>query len=37
MRVYIWLEGTDVDCINTSGEDDFSTYDVTVSFAGVSK
>lgn len=36
MRVYIWLEGTDADCINTNGEeDDMSTYNVTVSLAGV--
>lgn len=38
MRVYIWLEGTDADCINTNGEeDDTSTYNVTVSLAGVAK
>lgn len=36
MRVYIWLEGTDADCINTNGEeDDMSTYNVTVNLAGV--
>lgn len=38
MRVYIWLEGTDADCINTNGEeDDTSTYNVTVNLAGVAK
>ena len=38
MRVYIWLEGTDADCINTNGEeDDMSTYNVTVNLAGVAK
>lgn len=36
MRVYIWLEGTDAECINTNGEEvDTSTYNVTVSLAGV--
>lgn len=38
MRVYIWLEGTDADCINTNGEEDnTSTYNVTVNLAGVAK
>lgn len=36
MRVYIWLEGTDAECVNTNGEaDDMSTYNVTVSLTGV--
>ena len=35
MRVYIWLEGTDADCINNSNQDDPSTYNVTVNLAGV--
>ena len=36
MRIYIWLEGTDAECINTNGEaDDMSTYNVTVNLAGV--
>ena len=35
MRVYIWLEGTDADCINNSNQDDPSTYTVTVNLAGV--
>ena len=37
MRVYIWLEGTDEDCVNNSNEDDPSTYNVTLSLAGVAK
>lgn len=37
MRVYIWLEGTDEQCVNNSNEDDPSTYSVTVSLAGVAK
>ena len=37
MRVYIWLEGTDEQCVNNSKEEDPSTYSVTVSLAGVSK
>ena len=36
MRVYIWLEGTDAECVNTDGESvDTSTYNVTVCLAGV--
>ena len=36
VHVYIWMEGTDADCVNgKSVEDDPSTYDVTVKFAGV--
>lgn len=37
MRVYIWLEGTDEQCVNNSNVDDPSTYNVTVGFAGVAK
>lgn len=37
MRVYIWLEGTDEQCVNNSNKDDPSTYDVTISLAGISK
>ncbi|MCH4280379.1 hypothetical protein LQE94_10165 [Mediterraneibacter sp. NSJ-151] len=37
MRVYVWLEGTDADCVNNSNEDDPSTYNVTLSLAGVAK
>ncbi len=36
VHVYIWMEGTDADCVNgKSVEDDPSTYDVTVKLAGV--
>lgn len=35
MRVYIWLEGTDEQCVNNSNEDDPSTYNVTISLAGI--
>lgn len=37
MRVYIWLEGTDEQCINSSGEEDTSTFSVNISLAGVMK
>lgn len=36
IHIYIWLEGTDADCVNgKSIEDDPATYDVTVKLAGV--
>lgn len=36
IHVYIWLEGTDADCVNGKAfEDDPTTYDVTVNLAGV--
>lgn len=36
VHVYIWMEGTDADCVNgKSIEDSDITYDVTVRFAGV--
>lgn len=36
VHVYIWMEGTDADCVNgKSVEDDPSTYDVTLKLAGV--
>lgn len=36
VHIYIWMEGTDSDCVNgKSIEDDSSTYDVEVKFAGV--
>ena len=36
VHVYIWMEGTDSDCVNgKSIEDDPSTYNVTVNLAGV--
>lgn len=37
MRVYIWIEGTDEQCVNNSSEEDTSIYNVTVSLAGVAK
>ena len=36
VHVYIWMEGTDADCVNgKSVENDDSRYSVTVKFAGV--
>lgn len=36
IHIYIWMEGTDSDCVNgKSIEEDLNTYDVTVKFAGV--
>lgn len=36
VHVYIWMEGTDSDCVNgKSVEDDPCTYDVTVKMAGI--
>lgn len=35
MRLYIWLEGTDEQCVNNSNEDDPSVYNVTISLVGV--
>lgn len=36
IHVYIWMEGTDADCVNGKAfENDTTTYDVTVKFAGV--
>lgn len=37
LRVYIWIEGTDEQCVNNSAEEDTSVYNVTVSLAGVTK
>lgn len=34
LRVYIWMEGTDADCVNNAAEDP-ATYDVNVKLAGV--
>lgn len=34
-RVYIWLEGTDEQCVNNSEEEDISQFNVTVKLAGV--
>lgn len=35
VRVYIWLEGTDADCVNNEATQDNAQYNVTVKFAGV--
>lgn len=38
MKIYIWMEGTDSDCVNMNGLDkgtDNPTFDVTVSLVGV--
>ena len=35
VRVYIWMEGTDADCVNNEAAEDTATYDVAVHFAGV--
>lgn len=35
MRVYIWLEGTDADCVNNEAAEDPATYNVNVKLAGV--
>ena len=37
LRVYMWIEGTDEQCVNNSNEEDSSTFRVTVSLAGVAK
>ena len=35
LRVYIWMEGTDADCVNNAAADDPAQYSVTVKLAGV--
>lgn len=35
LRVYIWMEGTDADCVNNEAAEDPATYNVTVRLAGV--
>ena len=37
IKVYIWLEGTDADCVNTTQEEinELNSYDVTLSLVGV--
>lgn len=37
LRIYIWLEGTDEQCVNNPDEEDISQFDVTVRLAGVAK
>lgn len=34
-RVYVWMEGTDADCVNNEAAEDEATYSVTVKLAGV--
>lgn len=36
MRVYIWMEGTDADCISRIVDSDERQFNVTVHLAGVS-
>lgn len=36
MRVYIWMEGTDADCVNNVAAEDPATYNVNVKLAGIS-
>ena len=36
MRVYIWMEGTDADCVNNAAAEDQATYNVNVKLAGIS-
>lgn len=35
MRFYIWMKGTDADCINNKAAEDPATYNVTVKLAGL--
>ena len=35
LHVYIWLEGTDADCVNNAAAEDEATYSVTVKLAGI--
>lgn len=35
LRIYIWMEGTDADCVNNAATDDPAQYSVTVKLAGV--
>lgn len=35
VRIYIWMEGTDADCVNNAAAEDTATYNVSVKFAGV--
>lgn len=36
MRVYIWMEGTDADCVNNAAAEDPATYNINVKLAGIS-
>lgn len=35
LRVFIWMEGTDADCVNNAAAEDEATYSVTLKLAGV--
>ena len=35
LRVYVWMEGTDADCVNNAAAEDETTYSVTVRLAGI--
>ena len=35
LRTYIWMEGTDADCVNNSATEDEATYSVTLRLAGI--
>lgn len=35
LRVYIWMEGTDADCVNNAAAEDEATYSVALKLAGV--
>lgn len=37
LRVYIWMEGTDADCVNNAAAEDEATYSVTLKLAGVAR
>ena len=36
MRVYIWMDGTDADCVNNAAAEDPATYNINVKLAGIS-
>lgn len=35
LRVYVWMEGTDADCVNNAAAEDEATYSVVLKLAGV--
>lgn len=35
LRVYIWMEGTDADCVNNAAAEDEATYSVALKLAGI--
>lgn len=37
LRIYIWMEGTDADCVNNEAAQDKATYSVAVKLAGVAR